>query len=157
MLVLLSPYSSALSSLSENIIVGPRKNRFFFIKSGNTLKLKIIKYNTSETTWIEQSKKAIYFTNEQHSSLKGHITGLENVSQSNPQNTFFHFGPHLLLSVTFFDINRNMQGKMAKFSFYALESRTTTIYVLASAAELHFLGLFRDTSLVAYGLMARWP
>ena len=41
----------------------------------------IIDCNTRETSWIEQIKKTIYYTNENHSSIQGHIIGLENMSQ----------------------------------------------------------------------------
>ena len=39
-----------------------------------------MEYNSREPSWIEQHKKTIHITKENHRSVQGYIAGLENVS-----------------------------------------------------------------------------
>ena len=39
----------------------------------------ILEGNTREASWIQQHKKTVHITKENHRSIKSHIAGLENV------------------------------------------------------------------------------
>ena len=42
--------------------------------------IKFMDCNLRESSWIEQHKKTIHITKENHRSVQGYIAGLENVS-----------------------------------------------------------------------------